>query len=191
MIKHTGVYSIAAGDLIIAPPTVDSGLWAKTVILLGQHDEDGSQGWVLNRTTNHYVSEILEGMNVDLMGRDWPLYWGGPVSPQTIWMLHSPEWHLDNTRRIDDNWSITSNQAMFHHLADGDMPKYFKIFMGYTGWGADQLKQELTAEPPRKHSQSWLTLRDLDSQWVLDLDGEDLWRSAIGQSIQQSVDSLF
>lgn len=190
MIKQAGYYDVQAGDLIIAPPTVSTGLWTKTVILLGAHANDGSQGWVLNRPTGHYVSEILEGMDIDL-SQDWPLYWGGPVSPQTVWMLHNPEWHLDNTRRINNEWSITSNQAMFHHLADGDLPKYFKIFMGYTGWGADQLKDELTAEPPRKQSQSWLTLRDADTNWILDEDEEGLWRSAVSQSIQQSVDNLF
>ena len=191
MIKHTGIDSIEAGDLVIAPPSVDSGLWARAVILLGAHTQDGSQGWVLNKPTGHYVSEIVEGMDIDLQGRDWPLYWGGPVSPQTVWMLHSPEWHLENTRRINDRWSITSNQAMFHHLSDGDLPDYFKVFMGYAGWGQDQLIEELQGETPRKHSQSWLVLRDRSVDWIIDQDEEELWRSAVSYSIAQTVDQLF
>lgn len=190
MIKQAGYYDIAAGDLLIAPPLAQAGQFNESVILVGLKDEHGTQGWVINRPTGHRVSEILKDYDIQL-SNDPELYWGGPVSHHTVWLLHSTEWRLPNTRQINDHWSVTSNERMFHYLAEGDAPRYFKVVMGYSGWNAGQLEEELRGEPPRKHSNSWLVLRNPDSEWISDRDDDELWREAVSLSVQQSVNRLF
>lgn len=188
--NKAGFYDVQPGDLLVAPPQAAMGTFAESVILIGVNNEEGTQGWVMNRGTGHKVSEILKDYNIQLIN-DPELYWGGPVSPHTVWMLHSSEWTLGNTRKINDYWSVTSNEAMFHHLADGDAPRHFKIMLGYSGWARGQLNDELKGEPPRKQSQSWLILRHPDNEWLADQREEELWRDAVAQSVQQSVDSVF
>lgn len=190
MINKAGFYDVQPGDLLIAPPQAEMGPFAESVMLVGVNNEEGTQAWVMNRATGHKVSEILKDYNIRLIN-DPDLYWGGPVSPHTVWMLHSPEWQLGNTRSINEHWAVTSNEAMFHHLADGDAPRYFKIMMGYAGWTRGQLNEELRGEPPRKQSQSWLILRDPDTEWLAEQSEEELWRDAVAQSVQQSVDRVF
>lgn len=186
MIKSSGFYDINCGDLLVAPPSVKTSTFEHTVILLGQHNEEGTQGWVMNRDTGHGVREIIKDMGIQLL-TDIPLYWGGPVSPQTVWMLHSSEWSLNNTREINSEWSVTSNEQMFHHISNGDEPQFYRVFMGYTGWADGQLQEELVGEPPLKHNTSWLVLRDPDTNWLIDRDPEELWSEAISQSVQQTV----
>ena len=189
MIKSAGFYDVNAGDVIVAPPAVAHGVFHQTVILLGQHNQEGTQGWVMNRATGHGVSEIIKELNIEL-DQDIPLYWGGPVSPQTVWMLHSTDWALGNTREINSEWAVTSNEQMFHHIANGDEPSYYRVFMGYSGWVEGQLQEELMGEPPRKQSHSWLILRDPDTRWLIDRDPTELWTEAVSQSVQQSVDKV-
>jgi putative transcriptional regulator len=189
MINRAGFYDVQPGDLLVAPPQANMGTFTETVILMGVNNEEGSQGWVMNRDTGHSVSEILKDYNIQLIN-DPVLYWGGPVSPHTVWMLHSTEWALGNTRKVNEHWAVTSNENMFHHLADGDAPRYFKVMMGYSAWTQGQLNQELKAEPPRQHSKSWLILRGPDTEWLAEQPEEELWRDAIAQSVQQTVDQL-
>jgi len=190
MINQAGFYDVRPGDLLVAPPQADMGLFTESVALVGVNNEEGTQAWVMNRPTGARVSEILKDYNIQLIN-DPDLYWGGPVSPHTVWMLHSSEWQLGNTRPIDKYWAVTSNEAMFHHLADGDAPRYFKIMMGYAGWSRGQLVDELQGKPPRKQSHSWLILRNPDNDWLADQREDELWRDAVAQSVQQSVDRVF
>jgi putative transcriptional regulator len=190
MIKQAGRYEVHAGDLLVAPPQVQMGAFNETVILMGTVEPDGAQGWVMNRGTGHCLSEIVKDMGITLIN-DPELYWGGPVSPHTVWLLHDPGWSMSNTRQINEHWAVTSNEAMFHHIADGDAPRYFKIMLGYSGWAQDQLKDELQGEPPRKHNHSWLVLREPDTEWLAERDETELWREAIALSVQQTVDQLF
>ena len=190
MIKQAGYYDVAAGDLLIAPPQAQMSSFNETVIIVGVHNNEGTQGWVVNKPTGHRVSEILKEYNIQL-SNDPELYWGGPVSPHTVWLLHSPEWRLPNTRQINEHWCVTSNEQMFHCIAEGDAPRYFRVMMGYSGWTQGQLVEELKATPPRKHSNSWLVLRNPDTEWLAEQSEDDLWREAVAQSVQQSIDKLF
>lgn len=189
MSRTSEFYTVQSGDLLIAPPASSMGEFSETLILLAVNNQEGTQGWVMNRATGHTVSEILKDHAIDLIN-DPELYWGGPISPHTVWMLHSPEWQLSNTRVINQHWAVTSNESMFDYLADGDAPRYFKIMMGYSGWAPGQLAQELRAEPPRQHNQSWLVLREPDTEWLAEQDQTELWREAVSLSVQQAVDQL-
>jgi putative transcriptional regulator len=190
MLENAGFHDVRPGDLLVSPPQADMGSFSESVILMGVNNEEGTQGWVMNKPTGHRLSEILKDYNIELIN-DPELYWGGPVGLHTIWMLHSPEWQMNNTRPINEHWSVTSNQAMFHHLSDGDGPRYFKIAMGYSGWGTGQLNDELKGAPPRKHSHSWLILRNPDTGWLDEQNDDELWRDAVARSVQQSVDRVF
>jgi putative transcriptional regulator len=190
MIKQAGLHQIHAGDLLVSPPQVQMASFSETVILMGTVEADGAQGWVMNRPTGHGVSEILKDMDVEL-GTDFELYWGGPVSPHTVWLLHEPSWRMSNTRDINDQWAVTSNELMFHALAEGDAPRYFKIMLGYSGWDKNQLNEELEGKPPRRHNHSWLVLRDPDTDWLAERADSELWREAVALSVQQTVNQLF
>lgn len=177
---------VRAGDLLIAPTNMPDSRFRKSVIMLTHDTANGSFGLCLNKPSEHLVTDIIQEIVPDMV-LDVPLYWGGPVHPTTIWMLHDSDWETEYTIRVNDHWSITSNESMFHHMADHDYPKHFRIFFGYCNWAPMQLRKELDGVPPWNVNNSWLIARDPDKDWLMDLAEDELWASAASLSGTQAV----
>ncbi len=174
------------GDAIIAPPNMKDPRFKKCVILMTKVNEHGSQGFVLNRRTNHGVNTLIEdtGYSLDV---DYPLFWGGPVNPNTVWMLHDSGWGLEQTMPINQDWAMTSHKNMFEAIKLGHIPNRFRIFYGFAAWGMDQLQNEIKGDYPWNHDASWLLLHKPDPDWLADREEEDLWVDSITFAADQTV----
>lgn len=161
--------------------------FGKSVILLTKADQHGSQGFVLNKKTHHGVNKILSDETGYRLDVDYPLYWGGPVNPNTVWMLHDASWGLEHTVRINGDWSMTSNKNMFDAMKMGHLPQRFRIFYGFSAWAIDQLENELRGEYPWDHNASWLVLHEPNPDWIATRDKEDLWIDSISFAANQTV----
>ena len=179
--------AVSSGDIIIAPPRIRHTDFAKSVILITSQRPGGDFGLCLNKPSGHTLDDLSIELECELP-YDLPLYWGGPVGAQTIWMLHTPEWAIDQTVKINDHWSMTSHLSMFHHIADGDCPDRFILTFGFCAWAKGQLQQELQGQPPYTVDASWLTWQQPHSD-VLDVDPKELWRVSCEQSSHQAVTS--
>jgi putative transcriptional regulator len=177
-----------SGDLLIAPPNMPDARFRKSVILLTHDLPSGSFALCLNRETQHTVSDIVEDLGIGFEMAH-PLYWGGPMSPSTIWMLHSDEWQSANTHDVCEGWSMTSTREMFDRICDGDEPQHYRFFSGYCSWGPGQLEGELTGHEPWGRDQSWLVARNPGAEWLLEQPIEHLWSSATTLSSHQAVAS--
>lgn len=173
-------------DLLIAPPTIPDPRFRKSVLMLTHDHNGGSFALCLNKPTEHTLRDILEetGIETDL---NFPLYWGGPVNVNTVWMLHSAEWSTEHTVEINEHWAMTSNISMFHHLADGDYPRYFRIMFGHCTWAPGQLRAELRGIPPWSPRHSWLVAENPGCEWCLEHPVDELWDAAAELSGQQAV----
>jgi putative transcriptional regulator len=180
---------IRGGDLLIAPAAMRDTRFHKSVILITHHHSEGSYGLCLNRPSGHTVQDVIDEANLDLDCQlQMPLYWGGPVHPGTVWMIHDPNWTTEHTIAVNEHWSITSHTEMFHHLADQDLPKYFRIFHGYTGWGPGQLQMEMDSQGPWAKHSSWLTVSQIEPDLVLEQDESQLWTATVELSARQAID---
>lgn len=178
-------------DLLIAPPNMPDSRFRNTVLFLTHHTERGSFALCVNRETSWTLPEVLEGTEIrpDILPNT-PIYWGGPVSPNSLWMIHSPEWYIDRSSvEISKDWLMTSNIEMFQHIADGDYPQHFRIVMGHCSWGPGQLESELAGVGPWRPEHSWLIAQNMGPAWVLEQDPEELWASATTLCSHQAVDS--
>ena len=179
---------LSAGDLLIAPPKMVDPRFQKTVIMLTHHSEDGSLGLVLNKPTEHSVDDLVAEVGLTCPF-NCDLFWGGPVNPQTVWMLHTPEWQLPTTHKFSMEWSMTSSMNMFHEMERTHKPDYFRMFFGFASWGPDQLVMELEGHGPWRRDSSWLVWHQPHGQQLLDVDSEDLWSVATEQCARQAVNS--
>lgn len=169
-------------------PQVLDPFFHKSVVLLIQHDDkEGSFGFIVNRPTGIRVTEILKGMEVGWSGRDDALaYFGGPVQPQTGTVLFQPEPGIE-TESPDDSeaegsdlvesvsevvpgLSITQHVGDLAQLAETP-PDRFRLFLGYAGWGAGQLVEEILRN-------DWLTA-PVSSDLVFAADPEGVWAAAV------------
>jgi putative transcriptional regulator len=178
----------ANSSLLIAPPGIPDSRFRKAVLLLTHDHDGGSFALCVNRPTQHTLQDVLEETGIE-SSMNFPVYWGGPMSPGTVWMLHSSEWDTEHTITINDEWSMTSNISMFHHLADGDCPQHFRIMFGYCSWAQGQLQAELRGLPPWSQKHSWLVADNPGPEWLLEAPVEELWEDAAQLSGQQAVAS--
>lgn len=153
---------MAAADLktpvlLLAMPQVLDPFFHKSVVLLVAHESEGSFGFILNRPTGVKVAEILRGMDLEWHGEDAALaYLGGPVQPQLGTVLYGTAGGPpagETSAEVFPGIGITQHLGDLEGLA-AKPPAAFKLFLGYAGWGAGQLVEEilrndwLTA-PPR------------------------------------------
>lgn len=176
------------GNLIIAPPIVKGTFWYKTVIMLVEHYNYGSIGIVLNKKSNMTINELGEklGLDIDVPGF---VYNGGPISSNSISLLHSNEWSCSNTLRLNDNFSLSSSKDMLPRLAIGDYPKKWRLFYGMCGWATNQLESEIQGIKPYTHENSWC-IASSNPELVFEYDLKMQWTNALEQSAEDFAKSI-
>lgn len=168
------------GNLIIAPPAVKGNFWYKTVIMVTEHHSQGSIGLVLNKRSSMTVAELGDKLGYDIDIDDF-VYVGGPISKQSLSLLHSNEWKCKNTMRINNKFSISSADDILPRFAEYDMPEKWRMFVGVCGWAPCQLENEINGVEPYTHDNSWCISSGL-SDLVYTTDGKEQWWNALEQS---------
>ncbi len=181
---------IQATDLLIAPPGMPDPRFRNTVLMVTHDHHSGSFALCVNKPTKFTLDEVLAESNINVINPPpMPIYWGGPVSPNSLWMIHSSDWVTEGTVMITSAWAMTSSEEMFHNICDGDTPKQFRIVMGYCSWAQGQLLAELNGLGPWRKENSWLVAQNMGPEWLLEQAPEEVWASATTLCSHQAVDS--
>ena len=131
---------------LIAMPALDDPNFHHTTTYICEHDEDGALGVVINRPLEIQLGEILLHMDIrtdDIEIASQPVYMGGPVQSDRGFVLHEPTGDWEATLKVTDQIGITSSRDILAAIAEGKGPDHAIITLGYAGWGAGQLEQEL------------------------------------------------
>lgn len=160
--------SLRAGKLLIAEPFLHDPNFFRTVILLCEHGEEGTVGFVMNRPTDLQISALFPESEMASLG----VYQGGPVQLDTICILQRTE-KADTGHEVMPGiyWGSAFESLEEEISAGVKTLADVQFYMGYSGWGAGQLEEELL-------SGSWL-LADANPQLIFETPREDLWRVAL------------
>ncbi|GIX21962.1 MAG: UPF0301 protein [Gammaproteobacteria bacterium] len=158
---------------LIAMPALADPNFHGTVTLLCEHDEKGALGLVLNRPSTLSLGELLAQLEIPcndpaLAAR--PVHAGGPVNPESGFVLHRPPGQWTSSLIVSDALALTTSLDILQALAAGEGPSDFIVALGYAGWGAGQLEQELAAN-------AWLT-HPADPDMIFTTPPEALWNAA-------------
>ena len=175
---------ITAGLLLIAPPKIVDPRFRGSVILVCEHNRQGSLGVCLNRPLPIKINSL--GLALEPWLEDRELYWGGPVNTHVVSLLHPNTFRMTNTVRVTDTISMTSNQQQFHRL-QSDPPQGFQSFTGFTVWGPGQLETEIRGQAPYTPQGSWLTLEMPEAFEPWESAPEDLWRWSVDQCARSAL----
>ena len=159
----------AKGTLLISEPYLPDPNFERTVILLCEHNEEGSFGFVLNKPSLVNVNELVE----DLIGIDKMAYLGGPVQQDTLHFVH-------NFSELEDAIEITEGVywgGNFEQLLSGLDTHQLNLneinfYLGYSGWSAGQLDGELKEE-------SWIVSDKFDQNLLFKTNSTEMWRTAL------------
>lgn len=131
--------------LIAMPSLVDPNFF-QTVTYIFSHNEQGAMGIVINRPLNMELSEILSQMNFESSENgigNIPVYDGGPVKSDRGFIIHEPSSQWQSSIQVSDEIEVTTSRDILEAISEGKGPEYKFIALGYAGWGAGQLEQEI------------------------------------------------
>ena len=163
------------GHFLIAMPNLADPPFSRGVALLCQHDEEGAVGLLVNQLSEYRLGDVLAQMKLECIDSelaDAPVLIGGPVQQERGFVLHQEVGHWESSYRINPEWSVTTSRDILVAMAAGEGPRQAIMVLGYAGWDAGQLEQELMQN-------AWLTTEAAGSV-VFDTPLEDRWSAAAG-----------
>ncbi len=158
------------GSLIVSEPFMSDPNFKRSVVLLTECEAAGAIGFILNQKSNLLLNDLIS----DLMGTDFPVYVGGPVEPDTLHFVHSCYDKLNSGIKIREGVFWGANFETLKILLNNNQINHdeIKFFVGYSGWGAGQLNEEL-------NQNSWLVTDKYSPEVIFVEDEENLWREVV------------
>jgi putative transcriptional regulator len=135
-----------SNQFLIAMPTLADPNFFQTVTYISEHNANGALGLVINRPLGLSLGQLLEHLDITTDRLDLatqPIYQGGPVQPEQGFVLHRPVGRWGATLRVTEDIGITTSRDILQAVAHGEGPEQLLVTLGYAGWGAGQLEQEL------------------------------------------------
>jgi len=128
---------------LIAMPRMKDPNFEGTVTYICDHNEHGAMGVVINRPLDMTLGEILAQLDFGGEDIDSLIYAGGPVQMERGFVLHSPQGEWQSSLKISDGICLTTSKDILEALATEQGPEESLVALGYAGWGAGQLEQEI------------------------------------------------
>ena len=173
-------YSSVKNHFLIATEKMTDNRFSKTVIVMLESDENGAWGLTINKRLGTMPIALLidPSLNTseereELFEVNIPIFWGGPVDPKEIFILHSSDYKSKSTIKYE-NISISQDYEILFDIAKNQGPKKSLVILGYSGWGKGQLEGEME----RDH---WI-LSDIDLDITFDMESKKKWNKALKNS---------
>ena len=159
------------GRLLITEPFMVNEYFHRSVILLCEHNEDGSFGFVLNNYTDIRLSQFENMTEIEPYDQEFRISIGGPVSSKNLYYIHTLGDKLPNSIHVTQNiYAGGDFDTLKTLMADGKVsPDEVRFFLGYSGWVEKQLNGELKQN-------SWL-VSEIDHQDdIMDVNYDNIWK---------------
>jgi putative transcriptional regulator len=134
-------HNIKAGSLLISAPSLEDPYFDKVVIYITEHNEQGALGFVMNQVFERTFNELTEFQT----SKPFPLHEGGPVERDSLYFVHRVPSSIQEGRPIADGVYMSGNfkQAVDYLNTANDAESNLRLFIGYSGWDANQLEEEI------------------------------------------------
>ncbi len=163
--------SIAPGMLLVSDPFLQDNHFERSVILVCDHNEEGTFGFCINKKSEYSLGDLLdESSEVEI-----PVYLGGPVEQNTLHFIHHAGEAIENAIALGNGifWGGDFEQVKLRIASGIDQAEDYKFFLGYSGWGPSQLKNEI-------ESDTWLIF-EAKNEWVFQTEADSIWKTILIQ----------
>ena len=163
------------GKLLIAMPSMGDPRFARSVIFMCAHSDEGAMGLIVNKPAPDLdFADLLEQLDMKVTddSRQIRVHIGGPVEHGRGFVLHSPDYAgSDSTLRVDDDFGMTATLDILEDISQGRGPRDCLLALGYAGWGPGQLEGEIQAN-------GWLTC-EASHDLVFSRSDAEKWEAAL------------
>jgi putative transcriptional regulator len=159
----------AKGKILISEPFLIDYYFKRSVVLLAEHNEEGTFGLIINKPVDIALSDVLH----DFPEFNSPVYLGGPVKTDSLYFIHTLGDRIENSIEIIDGLYWGGDIDLVKELINlkGLTSKEIKFFVGYSGWVSKQLEGELARN-------SWL-VANTNAKQVMESDPDKLWKESL------------
>ena len=160
-------------QFLVAMPSLSDPNFAQTVTLVCEHTARGALGIVLNRPLTMRLGDVFEQLDLprgESRSAEQRILRGGPVQSDRGFVLHAPEGDWESTLRVSDHVHVTTSRDILTAMAGGQGPAQTVMALGYAGWEAGQLEEEI-------RSNAWLNV-PVDESIIFDVPFEQRWQAA-------------
>jgi len=161
-------------QFLIAMPAMADPNFARSVVLMCQHSDEGAMGLVINRTIGMSLMDLLEQMGLQTQlpsVASASVFLGGPVQTERGFVLHDVGPVYQSSISLSDELMLTTSKDVLEAISLGKGPRRFLVALGYAGWGAGQLEEEIRAN-------AWLNM-PAATDLVLSAPIEARWQAAV------------
>jgi putative transcriptional regulator len=158
------------GQLLIAEPSIIGDLsFNRSVILLADHNHDGSVGFILNKPLEYTINDLIPDIEAS-----FKIYNGGPVEQDNLYFIHTIPELITGSIEISNGIFWGGDFELTKSLInEGKINKEnIRFFLGYTGWSANQLESEL-------QSNSWIIATNTYKSSILSKSSSQFWKEKI------------
>lgn len=162
--------TVAKGNILIAKPFLGDPNFERSVVILCEHNEQGSFGFVLNQLSSYTLQDIIEDEETYTQA---PIYIGGPVEQNTLHFIHRLGDVIEDSQKVVDDLYWGGNYEQIKTLLNiGKIEeKDIRFFVGYSGWAAGQLDRELEED-------AWV-ITTTEAAFIFDTPADKFWRSIL------------
>lgn len=159
-----------SGDLLISEPFLADPNFMRTVILLCEHNDEGSIGFILNKPSSMTLEDVVK----DFKGVRQEIFIGGPVQQDTLHFIHRKGELIAESTKLGEGlyWGGNFDELSFLLKDKLINSRDFKFFIGYSGWAPGQLINEIEMK-------SWIISRNVSIEQVFDTDANVLWKEVL------------
>ncbi len=158
------------GQLLIAEPSIIGDLsFNRSVILLADHNHEGSVGFILNKPLEYTINDLIPDIEAS-----FKIYNGGPVEQDNLYFIHSIPNLITESIEISNGIFWGGDFELTKSLInEGKINKEdIRFFLGYTGWSANQLEDELKEN-------SWIMTTNNYNSSILEKSSSQFWKEKI------------
>jgi putative transcriptional regulator len=159
---------------LIAMPAMEDPDFTRSLVYVAEHNDEGALGVVINRPIDLTVEGLFERVDIPLDAKelgDAPVYFGGPVQTDRGFVLHRPVGEWQSSLKVNGDIALTSSKDILQAVGSSGEPSEVLITLGYSGWGAGQLEEELAQN-------AWLTV-PADAQIIFALPPDERLSAAM------------
>ena len=127
---------------LVAMPSITDPIFKKSLILICDDNKDGTMGLMINKPID--INNMLLMQNEDALSlEDSKIYFGGPVNLDVGFVLHEPDYKIEETFNISKDLCLTSNDKVINDIKKNNGPNNFLFTLGCSGWEKNQLNDEI------------------------------------------------
>ena len=155
------------GSVLISDPFIADGYFTRSVVLLCDYSKEGAFGFVLTNYLEFDFTTIDSSFPIPQA----KVSVGGPVDTEHLFYIHNFGSLVEESILIKDNLYFGGNYSQLQEiiLEDKENEKHVRFFLGYSGWGASQLIEELKEN-------AWIVVDNISMEEIMDTQTKEFWK---------------